>query len=55
MFYYSNEVYMSENNTLNNLGINNVVNDNNDIEQEIIKVAEIILLKYEKAFLELAK
>ena len=48
---------MSENNTLNNLGINNVValNDNNVIEQEIIKVAESILLKYEKAFLELAK
>ncbi len=48
---------MSENNTLNNLGINNVValNDNIDIEQEIISVAKSILLKYEKAFLELAK
>ena len=30
-------------------------NDSNDIEQEIIRVAESILLKYEKAFLELAK
>ena len=48
---------MSENNTMNDLETNKAVesNDGNDIEQEIIKVAESILLKYEKAFLELAK
>ena len=48
---------MSENNTMNDLETNKAVesNDSNDIEQEIIRVAESILLKYEKAFLELAK